>query len=109
MRAATPLIGVRQRNKRESTNLIDDLDSPLYRAKPEVSDGRGENDDFVALSMPDMSDGQAQQMLLLEQQDAYLDSRSEAIKSVETTISELGQIFQQLARMVSEQREVVQR
>ncbi|KAI0257028.1 snare protein SED5/Syntaxin 5 [Lactifluus subvellereus] len=50
-----------------------------------------------------------QQMQLVEQQDSYIQSRSTAIESIETTIAELGQIFNQLAHMVAEQRETVQR
>jgi t-SNARE complex subunit (syntaxin) len=42
-------------------------------------------------------------------QDSYIQSRSTAIESIETTIAELGQIFNQLAHMVAEQRETVQR
>lgn len=42
-------------------------------------------------------------------QDNYIQSRSTAIESIESTIAELGQIFSQLAGMVAEQRETVQR
>jgi t-SNARE complex subunit (syntaxin) len=42
-------------------------------------------------------------------QDSYIQSRSTAIESIESTIAELGQIFTQLAQMVAEQRETVQR
>lgn len=42
-------------------------------------------------------------------QDTYIQSRSTAIESIESTIAELGQIFTQLAQMVAEQRETVQR
>lgn len=42
-------------------------------------------------------------------QDSYIQSRSTAIESIESTIAELGQIFTQLAGMVAEQRETVQR
>jgi len=42
-------------------------------------------------------------------QDTYIQSRSTAIESIESTIAELGQIFTQLATMVAEQRETVQR
>lgn len=42
-------------------------------------------------------------------QNAYMQQRSTAIESIESTISELGQIFSQLAHMVAEQRETVQR
>lgn len=42
-------------------------------------------------------------------QDTYIQTRSTAIESIESTIAELGQIFTQLATMVAEQRETVQR
>ncbi|CCJ28507.1 unnamed protein product [Pneumocystis jirovecii] len=50
-----------------------------------------------------------QQIQLLEEQKSYIDSRSSAIQSIESTIHELGSIFSQLAQMVAEQRETVQR
>lgn len=40
---------------------------------------------------------------------AYLESRSAALQGIEATINELGTIYQQLASMISEQGEVVQR
>lgn len=45
----------------------------------------------------------------INKQDSYIQSRSTAIESIESTIGELGQIFTQLAHMVAEQRETVQR
>ena len=39
-------------------------------------------------------------MVLAQPQDNYLASRNEALHQVETTIHELGSIFQQLAHMV---------
>ncbi|KAI9313764.1 t-SNARE [Dichotomocladium elegans] len=50
-----------------------------------------------------------QQQLVLAEQDRYIENRSTAIESIESTIAELGGIFQQLATMVAEQRETVQR
>ena len=41
------------------------------------------------------------QALMVPQQDTYLNSRAEALHNVESTITELGGIFQQLAHMVS--------
>jgi syntaxin 5 len=38
-----------------------------------------------------------------------LEGRATAIESIESTIAELGNIFQQLAHMVAEQRDTVQR
>jgi syntaxin 5 len=52
---------------------------------------------------------QMQSMQLVQQQDRYLSQRGQAIESIESTIHELGSIFQQLAQMVSEQAETVQR
>uniref|UniRef100_A0A2R5LJ57 Syntaxin-5 n=3 Tax=Ornithodoros turicata TaxID=34597 RepID=A0A2R5LJ57_9ACAR len=52
---------------------------------------------------------QAQQMMLLDEQDSYLQSRADTMQSIESTIVELGSIFQQLAHMVKEQEEMVQR
>lgn len=42
-------------------------------------------------------------------QHEYIQTRSTAIESIEATIQELGSIFGQLATMVAEQRETVQR
>ncbi|KAK9483309.1 t-SNARE [Lipomyces starkeyi] len=58
------------------------------------------------LTLPDQ---QQSLMLLEEQQDTYISERNTAIEAIESTIHELGGIFSQLATMVAEQREVVQR
>jgi syntaxin 5 len=53
-----------------------------------------------------------QQLLLMEEaqpQNQYIQQRGHAIESIESTISELGNIFGQLAQMVSEQGEQIQR
>jgi len=52
------------------------------------------------------------QVLLMEEaapQNTYIQQRGEAIEAIERTISELGNIFGQLASMVSEQAEQIQR
>jgi len=74
------------------------------------------NGDILALDLGAAEEGQGSatgdafmQMQLVEQQDNYIQSRSTAIESIESTIAELGQIFTQLAQMVAEQRETVQR
>jgi len=41
-----------------------------------------------------------QEQQLVVRQDTYLDSRAAALQNVESTIHELGGIFQQLAHMV---------
>ncbi|GMG09590.1 unnamed protein product [[Candida] boidinii] len=49
-------------------------------------------------------------MLLLEEQNTqYLQERSHAVESIESTINEVGNLFQQLATMVQEQGEQIQR
>ncbi|KAF9505644.1 hypothetical protein BS47DRAFT_1306327 [Hydnum rufescens UP504] len=75
---------------------------------------RAQDGDLLALDLVSaeagVGNGSAfQQMQLVEQQDSYIQSRSTAIESIESTIAELGQIFSQLANMVAEQRETVQR
>ena len=45
----------------------------------------------------------------LQPQDTYLTNRAEAMQNVESTIVELGGIFQQLAHMVKEQGEMAVR
>lgn len=42
-------------------------------------------------------------------QDSYLESRAETMQNIESTVVELGGIFQQLAHMVKEQEEMVER
>ena len=46
---------------------------------------------------------QQQQMQMLPPQDSYLASRAGAQQQVESTIAELGGVFQQLATLVAEQ------
>ncbi|KAF3284634.1 cis-Golgi t-SNARE syntaxin [Orbilia oligospora] len=64
------------------------------------------------LSLEPSIEQQQQQALLLEEQpsdQSYLNSRSDAIAAIESTIHELGGIFAQLAEMVSQQTEMIQR
>ncbi|KAJ2491445.1 Integral membrane protein SED5 [Coemansia sp. RSA 2050] len=112
---SVPLYSTGVRNRRRNDDAVD---SPLYQAERKAApsglaapySGTSGNEDFVALSLPDMDETSSSQMMLTQQnQSSYLDSRSDAINSIESTISELGSIFQQLAQMVSEQRDVVQR
>nr|VZI38669.1 unnamed protein product [Spirometra erinaceieuropaei] len=72
-----------------------------------AEDGGMEGDD---LGVRDFAGEQLNQRLLYrDQTDAYLQSRHETVRTIEHTIVELGQIFQQLATMVHEQEESVQR
>lgn len=80
----------------------------------------GQNQNSVLLQEADQVsinlDGQGalvpqrmQSMLLQEETDNYLQSRAETMQNIESTIVELGGIFQQLAHMVKEQEEMVER
>ncbi|XP_039549946.1 syntaxin 5A, like isoform X1 [Pimephales promelas] len=51
----------------------------------------------------------SQQMQLINEQDSYIQNRADTMQNIESTIVELGSIFQQLAHMVKEQEETVQR
>jgi syntaxin 5 len=50
-----------------------------------------------------------QQLQLVDEQDSYIQTRADTMRNIEQTIVELGTIFQQLAHMVKEQEEMVQR
>jgi len=96
-------------------------DSPLYSSAA-PSRGRspkpGSNADNILSLDPVGSSAlmrgpqSEQQMLMMEEaqpQNAYIQQRGEAIEAIERTINELGGIFGQLAQMVSEQSEMIQR
>ena len=78
-----------------TTNAVYQDDSPY---------GNGGED---LLTIPD----QTRQLLLMEEQNGnqYLQERNRAVETIELTINEVGNLFQQLATMVSEQGEVIQR
>lgn len=63
------------------------------------------NGDASSSTQPLMVQQQQQQQLAV-QQDSYMQSRAEALQNVESTIHELGNIFTQLATMVSQQGEI---
>lgn len=50
-----------------------------------------------------------QQLMLYDESDNYVQQRAETMQNIESTIVELGGIFQQLAHMVKEQEEIVER
>lgn len=52
---------------------------------------------------------QQQQMVLYDESDNYVQQRAEAMQNIESTIVELGGIYQQLAHIVKEQGEMVER
>lgn len=69
--------------------------SPLFPRK------QGDNE-----SQPLLQQQNQQQQQIVPIQDTYMQSRAEALHNVESTIHELGNIFTQLATMVSQQGEL---
>lgn len=95
-------------------------DSPLYtapgRRTPQPGYQGGASDLLTlepSTSSPFSRSGAQsdQQLLMMEeaQSNTYIQARGEAIEAIERTINELGGIFGQLATMVSEQSEMIQR
>lgn len=101
-------------------------DSPLYQTpnrgpspKAGYNQASAAQSDLLSLDPSSSSSalGRAgpqseQQLLVMEEaqpQNSYIQQRGEAIETIERTIAELGGIFGQLAQMVSEQGEMVQR
>lgn len=118
---------IRNRANKETGHLqhMNHLQSnPLYAHRsssaPPISPSHDDNR-FEYLSLDDdpntnqadnpyqITQQQSQALMTQDASDQYLESRSTAIETIESTIAELGGIFQQLAQMVSEQRESVQR
>ncbi|KAH3668878.1 hypothetical protein OGAPHI_002633 [Ogataea philodendri] len=97
--AANDLVPYALRNKGAQVS-----DNPFLSAMDQDPDVSVPNQDY--LSIPD----QSQQLMLLEEQsNQYLQERNRAVEAIESTINEVGGLFQQLATMVQEQGEVIQR
>ena len=127
-------VSAQQQQNQAATHLDPSgrTDSPLYQT-PAPSRGRSPkpggaqiqngNPGDAVLSLDGPTSGSAgalyqnqtsqQQLQLLEEgshaPNAYIQQRGEAIEGIERTINELGGIFGQLAQMVSEQAEQIQR
>lgn len=113
--------------QRDGAGLLDvgRTDSPLYQTPP----SRGRSPKPMSAAQQDVlsldpsssnplygsgnNSAQSQQQLQLmeegSQSNSYIQERGQAIAAIESTISELGGIFGQLAQMVSEQAEQIQR
>ena len=107
----------------KSQNALDPQrsDSPLYNApgrRTPQPGYHGGSSDLLTLEPSNPSPlgrpsiQSDQQLLVMEEaqpSNSYIQARGEAIEAIERTISELGGIFGQLAQMVSEQSEMVER
>lgn len=90
-----------------SVLLADEAAAATYNRNPNRATSNGD----VAINLGCGGSGGAyhQQLQLMEEQDTYLQSRADTMRTIESTIVELGQMFTQLATMVKEQEELVQR
>lgn len=87
--------------------------SVLQRSNAARGIGQG-GSDAVAIDMDQLDNrtlmnSDMSQMQIVEQQDDYINARATAMENIESTIVELGSIFQELAHMVKEQEEQIQR
>ncbi|NXY60602.1 STX5 protein, partial [Callaeas wilsoni] len=80
--------------------------SHLPPGSPAVLQDEPQRSGAVAIEMDTRTN---QQLQLLDEQDSYIQSRADTMQNIESTIVELGSIFQQLAHMVKEQEETIQR
>lgn len=79
--------------------------SPLYGTPNRSSPAPAQD----TLSLNPVGDQQLMMMEEAQSGNSYIQQRGEAIEAIEKTIGELGSIFGQLATMVSEQSEMIQR
>ncbi|KAG0051008.1 hypothetical protein BGZ83_004225 [Gryganskiella cystojenkinii] len=106
--SATPMSQHSQQYSNGSSDIDPYSSQSVHRRK-----GRTDNNYNSQYEDDNESAGPAS-MLFQQQQHApnveeYVQTRSTAIEAVESTLQELGGIFQQLAQMVAEQRDTVQR
>jgi len=68
-----------------------------------------QQDDSAVINMDLMQKQHMQKSLIVNQEESFLRERATAMQTVEQTIVELGGMFQQLATMIKEQDEAIQR
>lgn len=86
--------------------------SPLYNTPARGSPAPGMHSSGGQQDLLSLNPVGDQQLLMMEEAqpvNSYINQRGEAIEAIERTIAELGGIFGQLASMVSEQSEMIQR
>lgn len=117
------VLEVRTENlKHQKTRREQFAQTPVSTSLPARNNNQGsllfQQDDQVSIDMSSPSqpllsssnqNAQMQQMLIYDESDQYVQQRAETMQNIESTIVELGGIFQQLAHMVKEQEEVVGR
>ena len=91
-----------------TTNTLFTLNSPLYSISDGLRNRGGTSNGDVVL---DIDSGQQQLMYPGVQGSnlEYVNSRSEAIDTIESTIAELGQVYTDFVQILSSQRDMAQR
>ncbi|XP_041988126.1 syntaxin-5 [Aricia agestis] len=99
------VLEVRSENLKHQNNRREQFSSaaPVVKEVPSIL-----QPDEVRLDLGETS-MQMQQMALRDDSDMYVQQRAETMHNIESTIVELGGIFQQLAHMVKEQDEAIGR
>ena len=90
-------------------NTLFTLNSPLYSISDGLRNRGGTSNGDVVL---DIDSGQQQQLMYPGVQGSnleYVNSRSEAIDTIESTIAELGQVYTDFVQILSSQRDMAQR
>jgi len=99
----------KERRQLFSANADSDATVPLLRQRPHNpvpgSSAAGPGASMPGVPAPSFLQ-QQQQLTLTAPQDTYMSSRAEALRNVESTIVELGSIFNKLSEMVAQQGEM---
>lgn len=89
-----------QNSRREQFSRV----APIVKEVPSLL-----QQDDISIDLGESSSLQVQQFALRDDSDSYVQQRAETMHNIESTIVELGGIFQQLAHMVKEQDEAIGR
>jgi syntaxin 5 len=98
---------------RSDSPLFTPIAGPSTSTVSEMRQRTGTHTEETVLELPTGGDafgfGPVQQQITSSVNLEVIESRSQAIESIESTIAELGQIYQHFAQLISSQREAIQR
>lgn len=119
------VLELRQKNEMENRSRKEKFFNNLHANPPQgaaAQQGRVASDNPFLMEMNNSNNAsssgnsellslpQSQQLQLLEEQSTqYLQERNLAVETIESTINEVGNLFQQLSTMINEQSETIQR
>lgn len=109
------VLEVRQKNELLTKSRTENfLSAASHRQSSQLPAQDGENPYLHYDDPPVSAPGEylnipEQAQLLMQEEGQYLQQRNRAVETIELTINEVGNLFQQLATMVSEQGETIQR